>query len=310
MENGAFPTWMIFWSLDLHSMTFSVVGKPKPKSTMTTSAGHEIAYRCPLIIDEGMAIEPDFQESAAHFVDNVGDISLKKGQKSVSASATSENVNDCFDCNICLDSAHEPVVTLCGHLYCWPCIYKWLNVQSSSPESDEVPKCPVCKAKISSNALVPLYGRGSSPSDSDVKVSQLGTVIPRRPPPSQVQSMLTNSTGSSMHPNQHLHPYPFPSESFHNEHYFLQPNENYAATAFSNLGGTAMTIVGMVGEIIPPRILGNVDLNLVAYHYPNSYLHSGASSPRIRRQEMQVEKSLSRITLFLFCCFILCLLLF
>ncbi|CAH8279553.1 unnamed protein product [Arabidopsis lyrata] len=26
----------------------------------------------------------------------------------------------CFDCNICLETAHDPVVTLCGHLYCWP----------------------------------------------------------------------------------------------------------------------------------------------------------------------------------------------
>ena len=25
-----------------------------------------------------------------------------------------------FECNICLDTASQPVVTLCGHLFCWP----------------------------------------------------------------------------------------------------------------------------------------------------------------------------------------------
>ena len=29
-----------------------------------------------------------------------------------------------FACNICLELAQDPVVTQCGHLYCWPCIYK------------------------------------------------------------------------------------------------------------------------------------------------------------------------------------------
>jgi E3 ubiquitin-protein ligase RNF5 len=73
-----------------------------------------------------------------------------QGWKSVSSAATdSENPSGCFDCNICFDFAHEPVVTLCGHLYCWPCIYKWLHVQSASLASDEHPQCPVCKADIS-----------------------------------------------------------------------------------------------------------------------------------------------------------------
>ncbi|KAM7491833.1 hypothetical protein LguiA_034754 [Lonicera macranthoides] len=48
-------------------------------------------------------------------------------------------------------------MTLCGHSYCWPCIYKRLQVQSSSPESDNQPNCPVCKANISKSSLVPLY---------------------------------------------------------------------------------------------------------------------------------------------------------
>jgi E3 ubiquitin-protein ligase RNF5 len=29
-----------------------------------------------------------------------------------------------FECNICLELAQDPIVTQCGHLYCWPCIYK------------------------------------------------------------------------------------------------------------------------------------------------------------------------------------------
>jgi hypothetical protein len=29
-----------------------------------------------------------------------------------------------FDCNICFDAARDPVVTQCGHLYCWPCLHQ------------------------------------------------------------------------------------------------------------------------------------------------------------------------------------------
>ena len=31
-----------------------------------------------------------------------------------------------WECNICLETAKEPVITQCGHLYCWPCIHKYV----------------------------------------------------------------------------------------------------------------------------------------------------------------------------------------
>lgn len=38
--------------------------------------------------------------------------------------------NSAFECNICYDLAQSPVVTMCGHLYCWPCLYRWVMLSS------------------------------------------------------------------------------------------------------------------------------------------------------------------------------------
>lgn len=32
-----------------------------------------------------------------------------------------------YECNICYEVATEPVVTMCGHLYCWPCLYRYAS---------------------------------------------------------------------------------------------------------------------------------------------------------------------------------------
>eukprot|EP01018_Ginkgo_biloba_P013780 Gb_11311 [translate_table: standard] len=65
-----------------------------------------------------------------------------------------------FECNICLEMASEPVVTSCGHLFCWPCLYQWLHVHSNSKE------CPVCKGEVSEKNITPIYGRGVLPSSN------------------------------------------------------------------------------------------------------------------------------------------------
>uniref|UniRef100_A0A5B7BPG9 E3 ubiquitin-protein ligase RMA n=1 Tax=Davidia involucrata TaxID=16924 RepID=A0A5B7BPG9_DAVIN len=79
-----------------------------------------------------------------------------------------------FECNICFELAQDPIVTLCGHLYCWPCLYRWLHLHSHSQE------CPVCKALIQEEKLVPLYGRGKTPTDPRSKRNP-GVDIPNRP---------------------------------------------------------------------------------------------------------------------------------
>ena len=39
-------------------------------------------------------------------------------------------MKEVFLCNICLEQDNDPVVTLCGHLFCWPCIFQWLHAHS------------------------------------------------------------------------------------------------------------------------------------------------------------------------------------
>ncbi|CAL0303778.1 unnamed protein product [Lupinus luteus] len=226
----------------------------------------------------------------------------------------SSNDDGCFDCNICLESAHEPVVTLCGHLYCWPCIYKWIHVQSSSVEPDQQQQtCPVCKAEISHASLVPLYGRGTSNSESDgAKKLQMGRGIPHRPPPYNLNATLASTRSSlNSHPAPQLHPSYFQSHSrpVHYQQYFPHMYEGYGANGLPYLGGAAMAsffnpMIGMFGDMFLTRTFGISDANLFSYN-------NGSGSPsRMRRQEMQIDKSLNRVSIFLLCCIILCLLLF
>ena len=96
-----------------------------------------------------------------------------------------------FECNICLDAVTQPVVTRCGHLYCWPCLFRWLEPGMLPEEKDvlmaasrtEPPPspslfagggtrgvdstrrcCPVCKAESSVAEIIPIYVRNNSDS--------------------------------------------------------------------------------------------------------------------------------------------------
>ncbi|KAI9142702.1 hypothetical protein BKA69DRAFT_1065956 [Paraphysoderma sedebokerense] len=87
-----------------------------------------------------------------------------------------------FECNICFDTASSPVVTLCGHLFCWPCLHSWFNV--IPPHQPLL--CPVCKAGSGRDKVIPVYARGKEPSDprttSSASASPANGVPPRPQP--------------------------------------------------------------------------------------------------------------------------------
>ncbi|MBA0558290.1 hypothetical protein Golob_015317 [Gossypium lobatum] len=84
-----------------------------------------------------------------------------------------------FDCNICLDLAQEPVVTCCGHLFCWSCLYRSLHKHSDAKE------CPVCKEEVTIKTLTPIYGRGKVNLEPE---EDSGLKIPPRPNARRVES--------------------------------------------------------------------------------------------------------------------------
>mmetsp|Transcript_16917 Transcript_16917/g.34240 ORF Transcript_16917/g.34240 Transcript_16917/m.34240 type:complete len:198 (-) Transcript_16917:293-886(-) len=97
-----------------------------------------------------------------------------------------------FECNICLTAAQKPVVTLCGHLYCWPCLYKWLNHSKKG-------ECPVCKGGVTTNNVIPIYGRGRH---SDPRKSTLS--VPERPRAHRSASSPTHVEARSIARSIHL----------------------------------------------------------------------------------------------------------
>lgn len=84
-----------------------------------------------------------------------------------------EELVQSFECNICYGICQEPVVTTCGHLYCWPCIYQWVNTNRTYLT------CPVCKNGITENRIISIFSKSDRPAKSDNAEERHG--IPERP---------------------------------------------------------------------------------------------------------------------------------
>uniref|UniRef100_A0A0D9VIS7 E3 ubiquitin-protein ligase RMA n=2 Tax=Leersia perrieri TaxID=77586 RepID=A0A0D9VIS7_9ORYZ len=228
----------------------------------------------------------------------------------------------CFDCNICLDLATEPVVTLCGHLYCWACIYEWLHLDDN--DDDEIDgdasstrrrtrPCPVCKAAVSPDTLVPLYGRGSANSNKAARSA--GSPIPRRPivyrgpHVERRQSDRHGSMGPSRTARSPWRAHHHAAASAPARFDVIYPPAPTGVGGVSMFHSTTTTTTGgllggMALAVLPWVSRGQAP---AASAYYTSPYHM---SPRLRRQHMEVERSLHQIWFFLVVFAVLCLLLF
>ncbi|MCO5560324.1 hypothetical protein L7F22_013936 [Adiantum nelumboides] len=71
-----------------------------------------------------------------------------------------------FACSICLrDSPKEPVLTCCGHVFCWRCIYHWLGKKHA---------CPLCNGYLSSSSdFTPIYSSSGTDDPAAAAHDQL-----------------------------------------------------------------------------------------------------------------------------------------
>ncbi|XP_068646181.1 E3 ubiquitin-protein ligase RMA3-like [Aristolochia californica] len=231
----------------------------------------------------------------------------KKCNPDVGTVTAPDSATGCFDCNICLDFANDPVVTLCGHLYCWPCIYKWLTHDPSTTQ-----QCPVCKGPLSQTALVPLYGRGSDPAGKSKASKTTALDIPHRPPAYRTNPQInTSQPPSPTRQSQHHHLPP-------HQHYHYHPQSHYLSSSSSPLPfrGTSRVLHptngGMAYALLPWVLSLFFGCPESGLYYTDSsyYLMRNEEGMRTRRRELEAGRSLSRISVFLLCCVVLCLFLF
>ncbi|XP_042501141.1 RING finger protein 10 isoform X2 [Macadamia integrifolia] len=60
-------------------------------------------------------------------------------------------------CPICLESPLCPQITSCGHIFCFPCILRYLMMGEEDHKGDCWKKCPLCFMMISSKDLYTIY---------------------------------------------------------------------------------------------------------------------------------------------------------
>lgn len=188
-----------------------------------------------------------------------------------------------FDCNICLELAQDPVVTQCGHLFCWPCLYQWLQMHSISKE------CPVCKGGVVEEKVIPLYGRGKVGS-ADPRTKRVpGVNIPHRPSGQRPDTARTTD-------------HHYPSQGFN----FMAGQGPVPVGSLGNI--TFSAGFGLFPSLFGLQMHGFSDTPYGSLGMPSNGFHGGPQ--QVRHDHHQQETFLSRFLLFLFCLVVFCLFFF
>ncbi|XP_020589928.1 E3 ubiquitin-protein ligase RMA3-like [Phalaenopsis equestris] len=210
-------------------------------------------------------------------------LDLDPSSKALSSCASTA----CFDCNICLEFAADPVVTLCGHLYCWPCIFRWLDLGTNHRH------CPVCKSSLSESSLVPLYGRGLDSKQHDSEDRS----IPDRP--RDHRKLVSQAVASDLHPPLEVRQ---GATLYQNHQFYGSDLTNHVGVLHSNAG----VLLGEFAFAMLPRVFRNQeDLHTSL----NQSATVGRRNQRCR-QELMVESWMNQLWIFLFCCAVMCLVCF
>jgi hypothetical protein len=81
-----------------------------------------------------------------------------RGADSRGPEAAEPTEDDGWNCPICLGALNEPVVTRCGHVFCWSCLCEWLRGSN---------RCPTCGGVTDRSALISVTGQGPVADLSD-----------------------------------------------------------------------------------------------------------------------------------------------
>lgn len=139
-----------------------------------------------------------------------------------------------YSCSICLDQASDPVVTKCGHLFCWPCLEHWLDGRRRT-------FCPVCKNHIDPEVeghVIPLYGvdGGTTPSKENASASP-GAESSFSAPSAHSSSPHTSSSGKeknhAFHRRRPAAPAYVPGASTRRQRNRFQPSWTFGGLFFA-----------------------------------------------------------------------------